>query len=115
MLVLRPCSELMDDREQIRSALLNSFNEVIKGTTYSESDDLTARVLLDLVAYVLSVKAPSEPLNERDQIRAFTRNEVLRFEMYLREHLLRRTTGAVLPLTESENIPTQPSADHVRE
>jgi hypothetical protein len=111
MLALRPSSEMISDREQVRSALLNSFNEVIKESAYSESDELAERVLLDLVTYVLSVRVPNEALDNRVEIAAFIRNEALRFEMYLREHLLRRTPSTVLPLTESESIPTQPSAD----
>lgn len=111
MLALRPSGKSISDREQVRSALVGSFHEVIKGTAFSENDELAARALLDAVTYVLSVQVPNEALDDRAQITTFTRNEALRFEMYLREHLLRRITSAVLPLTEAESIPTQPSAD----
>lgn len=90
MMNLDPCDELLEDRDQIRDALLTAFHDVILKTTASDSDEMAARTLLDVVAYVVSFKLPTTMLVDQDEIGTFTRNETLRFEMYLREHLLRR-------------------------
>ena len=107
---LRPSGELIQDREQIRYHLLTAFDDAIKGTSHSNNDEMTARFLLDVVTYVLSFNFPNNALNDRDQIKTFTRSETLRFEMYLREHLLRRRTASDdLSAAEQGSIPTQPS------
>lgn len=109
MINLRPCDEVVQEREQIRDALLTAFNNVIRDTSASDSDEMAGRTLLDVVAYVISFKVPAAVLNDRAEIKAFTRNETLRFEMYLREHLLRRAESDALTVADGENIPTQPT------
>jgi len=115
---LSPCDELLQDRDQIRSALLGAFHDVIVQTTASGSDELAARTLLDVVAYVVSFKAPFDMLGDQAGLGAFTHNETLRFEMYLREHLLRRRAESDIsaiaddediPTADGNDIPTQPN------
>ncbi|MEZ5786106.1 MAG: hypothetical protein R3D62_06455 [Xanthobacteraceae bacterium] len=109
MINLRPCDEVVQEREQIRDALLMAFNDVIRDTPASDSDEMAGRTLLDVVAYVISFKVPAASLDDRAEIRTFTRNETLRFELYLREHLLRRAGSDTLALADGEDIPTQPT------
>lgn len=116
---MSPCDELIQDRDQIRDALVSAFHNVILRTTASDSDEMAARTLLDVIAYVVSFKVPAMVLEDQDEIGAFTRNETLRFEMYLREHLLRRRSEIAtfpiadaddedIPTTDGEDIPMQP-------
>lgn len=107
---LSPCDELLQDRDQIRDALLTAFHDVITRTTAFDSDEMAARTLLDVIAYVLSFKVPPEMLRDPAEIGPFTRSETLRFEMYLREHLLRRRSEseALTTVADGEDFPTQP-------
>ena len=115
---LSPCDEVLQDRDQIREALLTALHDVILQTPASDSDEMAARTLLDVVAYVVSFKVPADMLDDPAEIGAFARNETLRFEMYLREHLLRRRTRIDtlsiadredIPTANGEDIPTQPA------
>lgn len=109
MINLRACDEIVQEREQIRDALLTAFNDVICDTSVSDSDEMAGRTLLDVVAYVISFKVPVTVLDDKEEIKAFTRSETLRFEMYLREHLLRRAESDPLTIADGEDIPTQPA------
>jgi hypothetical protein len=106
---LSPCDELLQDRDQIRDALLTAFHDVIAKTTAFDSDEMAARILLDVVAYVVSFKVRAVMLDDQAEIDAFARNETLRYEMYLREHLLRRAEYDTLTIADGEDIPTQPA------
>jgi hypothetical protein len=107
---LSPCDELLQDRDRIRDALLTAFHDVIVKTTASDSDEMAARTLLDVVAYVVSFKVPAVMLDDQAEIDAFARSETLRYEMYLREHLLRRRAeGEPLTIADGEDFPTQPA------
>lgn len=105
MINLRPIGELVQDREQIRDALLTAFHDIIRTTAAADSDEMAARTLLDVVAYVLSFKVPTADLADRDEINAFVRSETLRFEMYLREHLLRREEDDLPPIVDGDDAP----------
>lgn len=106
---LQPNGELIRDRNQIRDTLLTAFDGVIQRTSAADSDEMAARILIDTVTYVISFKVPDGFLDDDAEINAFTRNETLRFEMYLREHLLRRGESGPLTIADGDNIPTQPT------
>lgn len=109
MVNLRPSGPPVHDREQIRDEMLLAFNDVIKSSTFANSDEMAARFLLDLVAFVLAVRVPPSALNRPSVVKAYVKNESLRFEMYLREHLLRlRISADESPNTEPEHG-TQPT------
>jgi hypothetical protein len=110
MFNLRPSGPLVHDREQIRHELLVAFNDTIKSSTFANSDEMAARFLLDLVAYVLAIRVPQTALSRPSIVKSYVKNETLRFEMYLREHLLRlRISADDLPNTEPENVGHTPT------